>query len=180
MHRYGNKKNFFSFSKDEREEKRNAEFVALFGKLKAESYADLVTVELEPGRTHAKMAFVVSLWLLLVGSVYSFWAWRNFKPLARQFELRSDECGYAAAFWPTDEPCSGSARVHGCQRQATRLLASVLQALASMPVTRLQANKTDHVVVMNLVDFLCQVLCRLPCFAVAEVGSRLSQFDRNL
>ena len=33
---------------------------------------------------------------------------------------------------------------------------------------------------MNLVDFLCQVLCRLPCFVVAEVGSRLSQFDRNL
>ena len=89
MHRYGNKKNFFSFSKDEREEKRNAEFVALFGKLKAESYADLVTVELEPGRTHAKMAFVVSLWLLLVGSVYSFWAWREARPLAEQ-KLNSD------------------------------------------------------------------------------------------
>ena len=35
------------------------------------------------------------------------------------------------------------------------------------------------VIVMNLVDFLCQVLCRWRFFAGAERGSRVSQCDLN-
>ena len=84
----------------------------------------------------------------------------------------------AATWQPFGQPLSPVVLVlecYGCLK-SLGMLASVLQPLASERVRGCVSceRETDHVVVMNLVDFLCQVLCRPRFFAGAEDFVQLS------